>query len=256
MLITKCKYCGKDFESVPSYVSFRIKNGKNAPMFCSKKCFGLNKKITDKAIVDKIIREYKEGRSSIEISKDFNISDSSVRNILKRNSVLRRTQRELMLGEKNPTRGKGHSKKTRELLKKITNKRYKDSTITQDKIRIKTLEQISSGRMPKSNTSIEKIMAKTLVEMKIPFEFQKIYGFWVFDFFLPNKKTFIECDGDYWHGNPDKFKIFNKTQKNNISRGKAKDNYAKKHGYKVIRFWESEINEELENVKKKILCIK
>ena len=91
--------------------------------------------------------------------------------------------------------------------------------------------------------------------MGIQFESQKIYGFWVFDFFIPSKKTFIECDGDYWHGNPDKFQVFNKTQKNNISRGKAKDKYAIGHGYRVIRFWQSDLENDIEKVKGVILCI-
>ncbi len=90
-----------------------------------------------------------------------------------------------------------------------------------------------------------------LTEKQIPFEYQKVFGYWCYDFYLPRYKVFIECDGDYWHGHPDLYsmEMLNETQKNNIRRGKAKETYAKKRGYMVLRFWETDLTKNFDQVK-------
>jgi very-short-patch-repair endonuclease len=56
-------------------------------------------------------------------------------------------------------------------------------------------------------------------------------------------KIIIECDGDYWHANP-LFYDINKLgirQKRNTQRDRFKNEYLKRKGWKVLRFFESDI---------------
>jgi very-short-patch-repair endonuclease len=55
------------------------------------------------------------------------------------------------------------------------------------------------------------------------------------DFFLPEYDIVIECDGDYWHRRSDVAK-----------RDKRKNAYIKACGFPLFRFWEHEINEDVE----------
>jgi len=69
------------------------------------------------------------------------------------------------------------------------------------------------------------------------------------DFAFTKYKIAIFCDGDFWHGKDfsqlkrrlnDEYWI-NKIEKNR-NRDKKYDNILKKEGWTVFRFWESEIN--------------
>lgn len=254
MSFSNCKHCNKEFKVIPSYSNWRIRNGKPAPMFCSKRCFGLNKEINETELVDAVIELYKSGKGSVEIGKRFNLSDATIRNILKRNKIDRRNASERVKGSLNPLFGKGHSTETKKRMSVMKSEFYDNNPHLIKGIREKTLNQIASGEMPKANTSIEKKMMAILGEIQCEFVYQKIYAYWAYDFFIPSKNIFIECDGDYWHGNPDKNKTLNKTQINNIARGKQKQSYAEKRGYKVLRFWECDINNRKEFVKESIIA--
>lgn len=134
----------------------------------------------------------------------------------------------------------------------------KHSKNTIDKLRSKAIEQHLKGRIKNSKTSIELAVEKILKELKIKYVFQKPFGYWIYDFYIPKVKMFIECDGDYWHGNP---KIYsksnlNKIQKNNIANDKRKNDYAKSKKIKMLRFWETTIKNNSDFVRQKIkkLC--
>ena len=51
------------------------------------------------------------------------------------------------------------------------------------------------------------------------------------DIMFPEEKIIIQCDGDYWHDYP-----------NGLDRDHNQDEILKENGWKVIRFWEHEIN--------------
>ena len=90
-----------------------------------------------------------------------------------------------------------------------------------------------------------------------------------FDFFIPESRLILEVDGDYWHGNPEKYK--EDELKGHQKRAKRVDEYKTKwallHGIPILRFWESDIRknpkkvlkileEEIGNRDKKILLEK
>jgi len=193
--------------------------------------------------------------SSNKIGKMFGLNNVSVLNLLRENNIPIRSQSENGLTA-NPNKGNKWTKKQREIQSKKNLKYYKDNPETISFIRQKTLLQISMGKLPKSNTSIEKIVLNLLTDMGTSFEYQKIFAFWCFDFYIPKYKLFIECDGDYWHAHPNIYgdgkKELNKTQKNNIWRGKVKETYVIKRGYKLLRLWERDIINNLSEVKNKI----
>lgn len=121
-----------------------------------------------------------------------------------------------------------------------------------EKIRQSKLKQVI---FPFKNTSIELKLQEALKELNIKFETHvPIYG--VPDIFIkPNICIF--ADGDYWHANPAKYKKDQIVHSNKI----AKDIWNKdrkiietleRKGYKVLRFWEHEINNNLESCMSKV----
>ena len=72
----------------------------------------------------------------------------------------------------------------------------------------------------------------------------------LFDFKIKGKKILIEVDGDFWHCNPNsnfkepKYDV----QKANLIQDEIKNNWCKLNGYKVLRFWETDINLNREEV--------
>jgi len=130
-------------------------------------------------------------------------------------------------GEKNPMYGKTH---TPEAIEKI----------------------FSHRKMNK----LEKIVANLLDREKIPYKFQ----FFInkngicksYDFKLLNNNIILEIDGDFWHGNPNTKNHYIKSNEININ-DTLKEKIATENGYKILRFWESDIKNNPEIILKDIL---
>ena len=97
-------------------------------------------------------------------------------------------------------------------------------------------------------TDIEKKMMSEMNKrrMRYVFQYTIIHGFHV-DFAFPESKVVIECDGDYWHANPKKYlkKKLNHIQIRNSSVDKERAKIIKSNGWKIIRFWGSQINNDV-----------
>ena len=112
------------------------------------------------------------------------------------------------------------------------------------------IKRLQSNKMPFSNTKIELMMKKELENKNIHFKFQQpMYNRFVCDFVLPQYKIVLECDGDYWHVNP---KIYDRNSPNlpkiqidRLKRDDFKNKYLIKKGWKVIRFFESDIKRNI-----------
>jgi very-short-patch-repair endonuclease len=106
----------------------------------------------------------------------------------------------------------------------------------------------------KSPTKIEIKMLNFLIDEKIDFIKNYSVGVFLVDFFLPEHNLVIECDGDYWHANPDfvKDKKLTKPQLKTIDRDIRKNEELMKRGIRFLRFWEREINYKFDDVKIKI----
>jgi very-short-patch-repair endonuclease len=99
--------------------------------------------------------------------------------------------------------------------------------------------------LPLKDTKPERIMQVFLKNNNIEFVthhyINNIKHSYQCDIFIPSKNLIIECDGDYWHGNPIKFPNPNKWQLEQIEKDKIRTQELQEAGYKVIRLWENEI---------------
>jgi hypothetical protein len=73
-----------------------------------------------------------------------------------------------------------------------------------------------------------------------------------YDFKINNIPLLIEIDGDYWHGGPGVTKHFYKVN-DSIKNDLFKNKLAESKGLKILRFWESEINNNFESICQNIL---
>lgn len=72
----------------------------------------------------------------------------------------------------------------------------------------------------------------------------------IFDFKISNKKILIEVDGDFWHCNPNtkhKEAIY-EAQKSNLIQDEIKNKWCETNNYKLLRFWETDINDNRDKV--------
>ena len=100
----------------------------------------------------------------------------------------------------------------------------------------------------KENNEFENSCYEMLNEMGLNYLRQEVINNkFVVDALLPNSIV-IEFDGDYWHGNIDKFPILNSSQIKSVGRDKSRQKYLEVCGYKVIRFWESDFKRDRDKV--------
>lgn len=112
----------------------------------------------------------------------------------------------------------------------------------------------SKRRHPQYGTSkLEEYFAaefldKLGVEYVYQFEAKDIGRF--FDFYIPSANLIIECDGDYWHGNPDKYSEdeLRGHQKRARRVDEHKTKWALLHGIPILRIWESDIRKNPKKV--------
>ena len=64
------------------------------------------------------------------------------------------------------------------------------------------------------------------------------------DVFVAKYNLIIQWDGEYWHCHP-RFKVPDERQLRRKTLDKSQNAYFKKCGYKVLRFWESDIKKEV-----------
>ena len=171
----------------------------------------------------------------------------------------------VLKGEQNPMYGKTPWSKG---LNKYTDARLKNAGIkisankkiewmnksdeNKEKI-IKRLNKMMISKRPM--TKIEKKMAILLGDLNINYERNYPIDVFLVDFYLPKYNLVIECDGDYWHGNPELFKpeTLNETQNYNIKRDIRKNETLTRLSIPFVRFWEHDINSFPKEVKNKIL---
>ena len=92
------------------------------------------------------------------------------------------------------------------------------------------------------DTKIELKIEALLIENDINHQKQvPLCNVAIVDFYLPDKKLVVQCDGDYWHNRPGA-----------QERDKRQDKVLTQNGYTVIRLWEHDINNNLENSFKQI----
>lgn len=100
------------------------------------------------------------------------------------------------------------------------------------------------------NTSIEIKIETELKRLGINYQKQiPLCKIAVVDFLLKEINTVIQADGCYWHGCPEHFPSNTRRQE----ADKNQDTILGLNGYKVVRFWEHEINKSVEECIDKVL---
>lgn len=107
-----------------------------------------------------------------------------------------------------------------------------------------------------SDTKPERDMEIILKNLSLKYEKQfKLVGKF-YDFYLCDYNTLIEVHGDYWHGNPRRYKNehLDETQREARINDVCKKHIAEQNGFKLISFWEydiirnaNEVTEEIKN---------
>lgn len=125
----------------------------------------------------------------------------------------------------------------------IANKKhYKEHPERAEKFRILR----SKMKIPMTDSTIEIKVQNFLKDLHVEFlthQHMKIDHAYQCDVYIPSMNLVIECDGDYWHGNPNKYSNEDLTekQKKQKKRDSARTKELIEKGYRVIRIWENEI---------------
>lgn len=114
-----------------------------------------------------------------------------------------------------------------------------------EKHRAAMLRRIGSNSMPFRNTSIELKMQQILEENEYSFSTHiPLCKICIPDIVLEDKKIIVQCDGDYWHNYPD-----------GLEKDHKQDEVLTKNGWRVIRFWEHEINKNIQDCLRKFEAV-
>lgn len=144
---------------------------------------------------------------------------------------------------------------------------------TQRKANSRSKEEISEimSRVHSCDTSVEVIFRKALWSrgLRYTLHSSKLPG--KPDIVLPSRRTVIFIDGDYWHGGQwyrrnhpsleDQYMVCEEEKKNywtdkirkNMSRDCAATEALLSDGWHVLRFWESEVKDDIENCVQKVI---
>lgn len=138
-------------------------------------------------------------------------------------------------GHPSYTKGMKWSDETKEKMSVSQKQKWANKTKEQREAEVKCLVENARGNY--ENTDIEVIVENELLFYGIRYVKQK-YVFsgvrsFVLDFYLPDYKLVIECNGDYWH---------------NLPRGKQRDKelkeYVESTNHNIVFIWEHEILDE------------
>lgn len=109
--------------------------------------------------------------------------------------------------------------------------------------RIEGCRRANVGRLQRlSETDIEVVMAKSLECAGLIFvkQYRIDEKSWhVYDFYIPEYKMLVETDGDFWHGRIGRIERSWYPRQRKID--KIVSSYAERRGYKVIRFWGTDV---------------
>ena len=156
----------------------------------------------------------------------------------------------------NPERGNNISKKLKGTPKSNVHKKNisESSTIRwenqdeRDKQSIRLIKRLILNNHRNKKTKLEinfqHLLESISLKEGVDFKYQHQVSSAIFDFYIIYKNILIEVDGDFHHCNPNSkhkipiYPIQLKTVGNDIRKNRISDN----HNYKLLRFWESDIN--------------
>lgn len=143
------------------------------------------------------------------------------------------------------------------IIKHVSEKRSKETIKKISNTKKQQWETGNIGKRKYKPSKLEKLFANILellnINYKSSYYAKDIKAF--YDFYIPDHNILIEVDGDFWHTNPLKYPKgpVSKCQFKNAIRDDEKNKWAKDNGYKLLRFWENDINNNIKQVKQTLL---
>lgn len=219
-------------------IKSKLRKGQNNPMYGKKSwCNGLRKNTSD--IIKNKAKKQSTTRKNMFMNGELNLNG----------------QNNPMFGK--PSWCKGLTKENNDILKQIgikssiARKREWLNMSEEKKEKIRKHCAIIGSKCKKKKTSIEIKVEKLLNQYGISHIDNHYMGGFTFDFYLTETKSVIECQGDYWHCNPRKYKTsnINQIQQKNIIRDNKKLSYLNDNKIPYLFLWEYDIKNNFENVK-------
>jgi very-short-patch-repair endonuclease len=162
----------------------------------------------------------------------------------------------------NPERGKNISKKLigveksdehKEAIRIAADLRWSNQE-ERDKQSERLISRLIKNNYRNKKTKLESDFENILNSLSVLFKYQHQVSSAIFDYLIIDKNILIEVDGDFHHCNPNskhkipKYPIQIKTVGNDF----RKNLIAKDNNYKLLRFWETDINTKPEEVIEKL----
>lgn len=103
-------------------------------------------------------------------------------------------------------------------------------------------------KMTNKMTAPERAFQSILKKNKVIYQAQFILMNKIFDYYLPDTKTLVEIQGDYWHGNPEVYDSLSGYQKHIKQKDIMKRSIAIGMGYNFVEFWEKDLKENKNSI--------
>lgn len=163
-------------------------------------------------------------------------------------------------GQNNPHYGRAHTLQARDKMKEAAKTRdntnigkYVRTTAHRNMLSVAISSRIQSGKMFRSrDTKPELLFEQLLQDMGVTYtkqflvqeKFQGQPGCFrhAYDFYIPSHNLLVEVDGNYWHSRPEV------KERDTMCSDKAREK-----GFTLVRFLQSEIENDSQSVKRRLL---
>lgn len=227
-IVLTCTYCKTEFSLPPS----KARRSKNP--YCSMICMGKDRLKNPDSLPTKeyLVDLYVSQKLSFDqIAEIISATNWTVRRLLKDNDIRLRKCSEWSEAswihateDRRQTAHETGKKNGSFLLNRSPEEKMKSA-----------VSGAIAAQTKRGPTGIERKMINELTSSEIAFTFQYEVGKkFLCDFLILNTNLIVECDGTYWHSKT-AAKI----------RDKGKDAYLRKCGYKVLRFTDKEIDNDI-----------
>jgi very-short-patch-repair endonuclease len=103
------------------------------------------------------------------------------------------------------------------------------------------------AQFQRKETKPERLVREMLEGLGISFQPEAPLDYYTVDFLLESPRVVIQADGDYWHANPALYPKPTRSQQNRRRLDASCDSFLRAQGYRVLRFWESDLEAHPEN---------
>lgn len=142
----------------------------------------------------------------------------------------------------------GHtvSNKSKKKISEKAIKRYIERPELREQLRERSIQRLQGK---KGKTVLENKFHEMLNVLSLEAVYQYGFHYKLYDFYLPKYNVLIEVDGNFYHAHPDVYpEPMYKCQRITVKNDKEKNKICEEAGIQLIRYWESDINNDLEAV--------